>query len=114
MKKPAAKRTRKTRSPKRASAARGGAGSAGAQLLEELDPSELLALQEAMGLSDDERSATELLAVEQSAVNPVFETAESFGRTPCTVTPISETRTNWRCFGAPRCNCRISSTVSTG
>ena len=62
MKKPAAKRTRKTRSPKRASAARGGAGSAGAQLLEELDPSELLALQEAMGLSDDERSATELLA----------------------------------------------------
>ena len=30
------------------------------------------------------------------------------------VTPIAETRTNWRCFGAPRCTCRISSTVSTG
>jgi hypothetical protein len=30
------------------------------------------------------------------------------------VTPITETRTNWRCFGAPRCTCRISSTVSTG
>src|SRR5271166_7214080 len=30
------------------------------------------------------------------------------------VTPLTETRTNWRCFGGPRCTCRISSTVSTG
>ena len=33
---------------------------------------------------------------------------------PHRVTPITETRRNWRCFGAPRCTCRISSTVSTG
>ena len=30
------------------------------------------------------------------------------------VTPISETRTNWCCFGGPRCTCRISSTFTTG
>jgi hypothetical protein len=30
------------------------------------------------------------------------------------VTPITETRTNWRCFGAPGCTCPISWTVSTG
>ena len=27
------------------------------------------------------------------------------------MTPITETLTNWRSFGAPRCTCRISSTV---
>ena len=46
------------------------------------------------------------------ALNPVFETSESFGRDA--VTPTAEALRNWRGLGALRCTCRISWTVSTG